>query len=91
MTEQLQKGNDNIVATDSKRREKKEKKKKRKRDNDEENVTIEKDIDVPQVNNDDTLSKSTSKELLKQRRLERQKLLELVPKVDENGISYTKK
>ena len=92
MTEHHPKENDNSIATDSKRREKKETKKKRKRD-DEENVhaTIEKEIDVSQDRDDDTFStKSKSKELLKQRRFERQKLLDLVPKVDENGISYTK-
>ena len=82
MTEQQdQKGKD-------KRREKKEQKKKRKRDG-EEAASIEKETDVSRNKDDDT-AKTKSKELLKKRRLEREKLLELVPKVDENGISYTK-
>jgi hypothetical protein len=99
MTEQGPEGSSHSIVTDlTKKREKKEQKqKKRKRnDDDEEEKDATKDVDHDTMtgshvdNNGDMLKKNKSKELLKQRRLERQKLLELVPKVDENGISYTK-
>lgn len=74
-----------------KKREKKEQKKKRNRDEDDEgNVSNEVEVEEVSQDNTDETKIIKSKELLKQRRLERQKLLDLVPKIDEHGISYTK-
>jgi RNA recognition motif. (a.k.a. RRM, RBD, or RNP domain) len=76
-----------IVTKDDEEKKKPKKEKKRKRDNSKDEVT-EGRSDISAATN--SKSASLRKELLKQRRLEREKLLDKVPKVDDNGISYTK-